>query len=115
MTKLKRKQKLKAYGGIIGIDNSSVNKYLKISKVLRVHAILDDAGGFVYELYSQGPGYSFMLPWKSINSFRGHLSGILLLFIYKGFSSVNFPFVGMLSSKTVVLDVERFRHRKKNL
>ena len=106
---------MKPYGGFIGIDNSSVDKYFKISKVLRLHAILNDAGGFIYELYSRGPGYSFMLPRKSINSFSGYLSGKLFLFIYKGFSSVNFSFFGMLSSKTVVLDVERFRNRKKNL
>ena len=36
----------------------------------------------------------------------------IVLLIYKGFSSVNFSFIGMLSSKTVVLDVEGFRHRK---
>ena len=32
--------------------------------------------------------------------------------IYKGFLSVNFSFMGMLSNKTVVLDDEGFRHRK---
>ena len=36
----------------------------------------------------------------------------IALLIYKGFLSVNFSFMGMLSSKTVVLDVEGFRHRK---
>ena len=45
--------KLRPYGGIIGIDNSSVDKYLKISKVLRLHAILHNAGGFIYEIYNQ--------------------------------------------------------------
>ena len=34
------------------------------------------------------------------------------MLIYKGFSSANFLFIGMLSSKTVVLDVEVFHHRK---
>ena len=34
------------------------------------------------------------------------------MLVYKGFSSFNFSFIGMLSSKTVVLDVEGFRHRK---
>ena len=50
--------KLRPYGGIFGIDNSSEDKYPKISKVLRLHAILQDAGGFIYEIYNQGPGYS---------------------------------------------------------
>ena len=38
--------------------------------------------------------------------------GNIILLIYKDFSSVNFSLIGMLSSKTVVLDVEGFRHRK---
>ena len=77
--------KLRPYGGIIGIDNSSVDKYLEISKVLRLHAILHDAGGFIYEIYNQGPGYSYMLPWKSSNCFSGHLSGILFCLYIKVF------------------------------
>ena len=56
--------KLRPFGGLIGIDNSSLDKYLKLSKILRLHAILHDAGGFIYEIYNQGPGYSYMLPWK---------------------------------------------------
>ena len=77
--------KLRPYGGIIGIDNSSVEKYLKISKVLRLHAILHNAGGFIYEIYNQGPGYSYMLPRKSSNCFSGHLSGILFCSYIKAF------------------------------
>ena len=77
--------KLRPYGGIIGIDNSSVDKYLKISKVLRLHAILHDAGGFIYERYKQRPGYSYMLPWKSSNCFSGHLSGIFFCLYLKVF------------------------------
>ena len=77
--------KLRPYGGIICTDNSSVEKYLKISKVLRLHAILHDAGGFIYEIYNQGPGYSYMLPWKSSNCFSGHLSGILFCLYIKVF------------------------------
>ena len=77
--------KLRPYGGIIGTDNSSVDKYLKISKVLRLHAILHDAGGFIYEIYNQGPGYSYMLPWKSSNCFSGYFSGILSCLYIKVF------------------------------
>ena len=77
--------KLRSYGGLIGIDNSSLDKYLKVSKILRLHAILHDAGGFRYEMYNQGPGYSYMLPWKSSTCFRGHLSGILFCLYIKIF------------------------------
>ena len=41
--------KLRPYGGLIGIDNSSLDKYLKNSKILRLHAILHDAAGFIHE------------------------------------------------------------------
>ena len=44
-----------------------------------------------------------MLPWLSQRAFVGNF----ILLIYKDFS-----FIGMLSSKTVVLDVEGFGHKK---
>ena len=68
--------KLRPYGGLIGIDNSSLDKYLKNSKILRLHAILHDAAGFIHEFYQQGPTYCYMLPWNCNNSLLGHLSGI---------------------------------------
>ena len=77
--------KKRPYGGLIGIDISSLDKYLKVSKILRLHAILHDAGGFIYEMYNQGPGYCYMLPWKSSNCFSGHLSGILFCLYIKIF------------------------------
>ena len=41
--------KLRPYGGLIGIDNSSLDKDLNDSKILRLHAILHDAAGFSHE------------------------------------------------------------------
>ena len=41
--------KMRPYGGLIGIDNSSLDKYFKSYKILRLHAILHDASGFVFE------------------------------------------------------------------
>ena len=55
-------------GGLIGIDNSSLDKYLNDLKILRLHAILHDAAGFVHEVYNTGPTYCYMLPWKCNNS-----------------------------------------------
>ena len=68
--------KLRPYCGVIGIDNSSVDKYLKISKVLRLHAILHDTGAYIYKRYKQGPGYSYMFPLKSSKCSSGNLWGI---------------------------------------
>ena len=67
---------LRSYGGRFGIDASSLDKYSKDSKILRLHAILHDAAGFVDEVYNTGPTYCYMLPWKCNSSLIGHLSGI---------------------------------------
>ena len=44
-----------SYDGLIGIDNSSLDKYSNDFKVLRMHAILHDAAGFVHEVFYTGP------------------------------------------------------------
>ena len=49
--------KMRPYGGLIGIDNSSLDKYFNSYKILRLLAILHDASGFVFEYSEKGPGY----------------------------------------------------------
>ena len=49
--------KWRPYGGLIGIDNSSLDKHLKNCNILRLHAISHDAAGFVHEFYQQRPTY----------------------------------------------------------
>ena len=41
--------KLRPYGSLMGIDNSSLDTYLKSYKLLRLHVILHDASGFIAE------------------------------------------------------------------
>lgn len=86
--------KLRPYGGFIGIDNSSLDKYLRISKVLRLHAVLHDACGFLHERTNKGPGYTYCLPIRYNNCFLGHLSGLAFclrvkFFHQKLFNSLN--------------------------
>ena len=50
--------KLRPYGGLIVIENSLLDNYFTSFKVLRLHAMLHDASGFVYEYSEEGPGYS---------------------------------------------------------
>lgn len=78
-------RKLCPYGGLIGIDNSRLDKSLKRFKILRLHAILHDAGGFVYDTYNEGPGYSYMLPCKLNSCLNGHISGIMFCLYMKCF------------------------------
>ena len=49
--------KLRPYGDLIGIDNSSLNKYLHAILQIRLQAILHDAAGFIHKFYQQGPTY----------------------------------------------------------
>ena len=53
--------KLSAYGGLIGIDNSTLDKYFKSYNILRLHAILHDASCFVFDHGEKRPGYSYVL------------------------------------------------------
>ena len=47
--------KFRPYGGYIGIDNSRLDPLLKRSKVLRLHAALHDAAGFIKDCRNKGP------------------------------------------------------------
>ena len=63
------------HGGIIEIDNSSLDGNLKPFKVLRLHAILHNASGFIAEYNQKGQGYSYVLPSPFKNAYVGHLTG----------------------------------------
>ena len=77
--------KLRPYGGLIGIDNSSLDKYLKSYKFLRLHAILHDASGFTAEHSQKGPGYSYVLPCPITNAYIGHMTGLMFCLFVKTF------------------------------
>ena len=66
--------KLRPYGGIIGIDNSSLDTYLKSFKKLRLHAILHDASGFIAEYSQKGP---------ITNAYVGHLTVLFFCMFVK--------------------------------
>ena len=63
--------KLRPYGVLMGIVNSSIDKYFKSYKILRLHAILHDASGFVFEYSEKGPGYSYVQPCPVTNEYLG--------------------------------------------
>lgn len=76
---------LRPYGGIIGMDNSRLDRPLRRFKLLRMHAFLHDAAGFVYDRAGQGPGYTYILPCATKSCLAGHVSGILFCFYVKIF------------------------------
>ena len=79
--------KLRPYGGLIGIDNSSLDKCFKSYKILRLHAILHDASGFVFEYSEKEPGYSYVLPCPVTNEYLGHVTGLAFCLYVKTFKN----------------------------
>ena len=77
--------KLRPYGGLIGIDNSSLDTYLKSYNFLRLLAILHDASGFIAEHRQKGPGYSYVLPCPITNAYIGHMTGLMFCLFVKTF------------------------------
>ena len=66
--------KMRPYDGLSGIDNSFLDKYFKSYKIFRLHAILHDSSGFVFEYSEKGPGYSYVLPCPVTNEYLGHVT-----------------------------------------
>ena len=68
------------FGGKIGAGDSLLQKYLKFSKILRMHAIFHDAHGYMRSSKSVGPGYVYTLTTEKYfknSMLLGHISGIL--------------------------------------
>ena len=69
--------KLAPHGGLIGPGNSRLHEYLKHLKILRTHAALHDAYGFMKEEYGLGPGYLYIVLNFPSHFLFGHLTGVL--------------------------------------
>ena len=79
--------KLRPYGGLIGVDNSSLDNYFKSFKTLRLNAILHDASGFIAEYSRKGPGYSYVLLCPITNEYLGHITGLAFPLFVKTFKN----------------------------
>lgn len=73
------------YGGLIGINDSYLDVFLKYSKVFRMHAILHDAAGAVQIATRKGPGYCYVFNWLPSYCIFGHVTGILFCYYIKLF------------------------------
>ena len=60
--------KFRPYGGFIGIDTSRLDPILKRSKVLRLHAALHDAAGFIKDRRNKGHGYVYAFRYSPVNN-----------------------------------------------
>ena len=78
------------FGGIIGINNSRLDCIFRRFKIFRLHAILHDACGYMNDIYSVGPGYSYVIPCKFSSCFVGHVSGLAFCTYLKLFKNKTF-------------------------
>ena len=78
------------YGGLIGVDDSVLEPLLNWSKVIRLHAALHDASGYMKQHYQCGSGYCYKLPYSPqlLNKcVLGHVTGLLYCSYLALFSS----------------------------
>ncbi len=73
------------YGGLIGIGNSRLEKYLGRFKLFQVHAALHDACGYVKRVHGVGPGYVYAMNCPINSCFLGHVTGLSLCLYIKFF------------------------------
>jgi len=68
------------FGGLIGVDDSRLESIFSFSKIMRMHAVLHDASGFMKRYSNDGPGYIYVLGTHSpelLNTcFLGHITGV---------------------------------------
>ena len=76
---------LSSYGGLIEIDNSSLDNCLKSLKILRLHAILHDASDYIAEYSHKGSGYTYALPCQITDEYLGHIAGLVYRLFVKTF------------------------------
>ena len=78
------------YGGVIGVDNSRLDKLLSWSKVMRLHAVAHDAYGYMKREFDIGPGYSYVVKIPCNCCVLGHITGILFILHFKYFHREEF-------------------------
>ena len=71
------------HGGLIGYGNSIQNFFLSKSKVLHLHAILNDSAGAVKATTNGGLGYCYMLPQTPSSCLLGHITGLFFCIYVK--------------------------------
>ena len=64
------------FGGVIGIENSRLDRLFKRYKIFRLHACLHDAAGYMKSEHNLGPGYIYVLNSRINSCFLGHITGL---------------------------------------
>ena len=75
------------FGGLIGVDDSRLERIFSFSKIMRMHAVLHDTPGFTKRYSNEGPGYIYVLgkhaPKLLNRCFFGHITGVFYCWFLK--------------------------------
>ena len=80
---LKTPLNLRSYGGLIAIDKSSLDNYIKSCKKLWLHAILHEASCVIAEYSPKVPGYPYVLSYPFRNEYLDHIMNCLINFLWR--------------------------------
>ena len=68
------------FSGLIGVDDSRLERKFFFSEIMRMHAVLHDPSGFMKRYSNEGPGYIYVLGTHSPELFNtcflGHITGV---------------------------------------
>ena len=68
------------FGGLIGVDDSRLERIFSFSEIMRMHAVLHDASSFMKRYSNEGPGYIYVLGTHSTELFNtcflGHITRV---------------------------------------
>ena len=82
------------YGGMIGIDNSKLERVFGQFKLFRLHAVIHDACGFMKQHYDIGPGYSYVIRCPTNSCLVGHVTGLFFISYLKFFRKELYDDIG---------------------
>ena len=74
---------LRPYGGIIGIESSSLDNYFNFFVILILHDLLHEAASFVHEFRENKPGYSYIKLRPVTNKYPGHVTELAFCLHWK--------------------------------
>ena len=73
-------------------------------KILRLHAVLHDAAGFVHDHSQMGPGYTYALPCPINSFYLGYASGIFFCYLFELNRLDTFSLLECLAKKSNVIN-----------
>ena len=83
-------------GSLIGAGNSILDEYFKHFKIFQLHAVFNDAFGFMKRNFNIGPGYVYAISHKPTftnSMLLGHFTGLAYWLHMKIYKTTEYEFL----------------------